>query len=1000
MLHRLMAAEFAPEALEFFERKIRPVLAEHCYNCHSAQAEKVKGGLLLDSRETFLQGGDTGPAFVPGDPDHSLFIKAIRYTDPELQMPPKNKKLSERQIVDLTRWVEMGAPWPAEPPPKSGQAKRGPFAITDQDRAWWAFQPIRRPDLPSVQNKFGIANGIDAFVLAGLEQKGLQPNPPATKRELLRRVYFDLIGLPPTSEAVAAFEKDKSPSSFERVIDQLLASPHYGERWGRHWLDVVRYAQSNGYERDGEKPLAWRYRDYVIKAFNEDKPYDRFILEQLAGDELPDVTLDSIIATGFQRLGVWDDEPDDKRMAEFDELDDIISTTGQTFLGLTLSCARCHDHKFDPISQVDYYQFLAFFRNIRLYENARYTFDSPNYVPLASAAEIKAWRTNKEERARQLKQKIEGETNIEAKKSLETQLKKVEEEKPPFDWALAVKERGRTPPPTHILVRGNAGTPGGEVGPAFLTVLGGERPQLPEPLPGMNTTGRRLALAHWIASPANPLTARVLVNRVWHHHFGHGLVRTTTDFGRAGVTPTHPELLDWLAAEFIRGGWSIKKLHKLILLSNSYQMSSRTTAAGAEIDPANQWLWRQNLRRLEAESMRDAVLAVCGRLNPAMGGRGFFPRLAGEALAGQSRPGLDWQICTPAELSRRSVYAFIRRTMLVPMFEAFDYVNTATPLGERPTTTVAPQALMLLNEQFMHDAASALASRVLEGSGSSTAERIRTAYARVLAREPTRKELRVAGDFVRRQKEAFDALRSRVTFRPDVPVSLSVEYMKQLRPDDFLTGPSAGWDFYRGHWSAPYEGIRTMDRQRGPFALWQSAPFQDGSIEGAIMLHTAAELGAIVFRAAADKDELRGYELVMDPRHQQVSLWRHAPGPELLITKPAAVPVGKLIPFKMEFSGAEISLKWNGDATPALEFADAHSGIVAGRAGVRAWGAAISFDRLVIGANGHRIECHAALERKVSSNGQARRSNSDADRQALASLCLLLLNLNEFVYID
>jgi len=507
-----------PDGTEFFEKKIRPLLAERCYECHSASAEKLKGKLMLDSREGALKGGESGPAMVPGAPESSLLIKAVRYTDKDLQMPPKNKRLSDRQIGDLTAWVQMGAPWPVAASVASSRRKSSTSDITDQDRSWWSFRAIQRPPLPRVKQSAWVANPIDAFILASLESKGLAPNPPATKRELARRACFDLIGLPPTPEQVAAFENDKSPQAYEKFIDSLLSLPQYGERWGRHWLDVARFAQSNGYERDGEKPLAWRYRDYVIKAFNEDKPYDRFILEQLAGDELPDATDDSLIATGFQRLGVWDDEPDDKRMAEFDELDDIVSTTGAAFLGLTMGCARCHDHKFDPIPQADYYRCLAFFRNVRPYENAKHMLDAPNFVPLGSPEKLEQWKRDWLGRVEALQTQIKSAPESE-KKKLQEQLGRLKDESPPFEWALAVRERGGQAAPTHVLVRGNAASPGAEVPPAFLSVLGGQKPLLPQHETNAPSTGRRLALAEWIASPTNPLTARVMMNRLWQHHF-------------------------------------------------------------------------------------------------------------------------------------------------------------------------------------------------------------------------------------------------------------------------------------------------------------------------------------------------------------------------------------------------------------------------------------------------------------------------------------------------
>jgi len=335
LLSFCIGSHAATTDLTFFENKIRPLLADQCYSCHSAKAEKTKGGLRVDSLESLLKGGDSGPALVPGDAEKSLLIKAVRYVDPDLQMPPKGKKLSERQIADLTQWVKAGAPWP-ETDKAAVRPTKVSHEIAEKDRSWWAFQPIRRPEPPLVTRKSQIVNPIDSFIRAELDAKHLKPNPPATKRELIRRAYFDLIGLPPTPEQIAAFEKDKSPDAWAQLIDHLLSLPQYGERWGRHWLDVARFAQSNGYERDGEKPESWRYRDYVVRAFNEDKPYDQFIREQIAGDELERVTFDSIIATGFHHLGVRDDEPDDKRMAEFDELDDMLSTTGSAFLGLTI----------------------------------------------------------------------------------------------------------------------------------------------------------------------------------------------------------------------------------------------------------------------------------------------------------------------------------------------------------------------------------------------------------------------------------------------------------------------------------------------------------------------------------------------------------------------------------------------------------------------------------------------------------------------------------------
>ncbi len=1064
--------------LAFFESKIRPLLAEHCYSCHSAKAEKLKGGLYVDSLEGLLKGGDLGSALIPGDAEKSLLIKAVRYTDADLQMPPKGKKLTDRQIADLTRWVKAGAPWPETDKAVARPAKTT-HEITEKDKSWWAFQPVNSKSVISKRgtrstvslNTDSLITGysIDSLIRERLDEKKLQPNPPATKRELIRRAYFDLIGLPPTPEQIAAFEKDKSPDAWPRLIDHLLALPQYGERWGRHWLDVARFAQSNGYERDGEKPESWRYRDYVVKAFNEDKPYDQFIREQIAGDELERVTMDSIIATGFQRLGVWDDEPDDKRMAEFDELDDVLSTTGSAFLGLTIGCARCHDHKFDPIPQADYYSLLSFFRNIRSSEAAKYTLESPNYVPLADPAKVAAWRATNEAKLKPLQEKLAATKDDAEKKKLTAQIESVKAERPPFEFALAVRERGLKPPPTHVLIRGNAGSPGVEVQPAFLSVLGVRKPSLrgsrreeAQTSPSSRdqslltsaatseSTGRRRALAEWIASAENPLTARVMANRIWQHHFGRGIVKTTSDFGRAGVPPTHPKLLDWLAAEFIENGWSIKKLHKTIMLSQTYQMSSRAENAKADaVDPGNDLLWRQNLRRLEAEALRDTVLAISGRLNPKMGGRGFFPRLSGEVLAGQSRPGLDWEISSPDELFRRSLYAYIRRTMSVPMLDAFDYSNTTSPLSERPVTTVSPQSLLMLNDDFMQQQAAALAERLEKECGEHSATRLSLApgfspvkgaegdsraasaaspapkavetastkptpantglkpganessfdarltdafiqrgFQLAIGREPTTRERRIARGFIQRQQENFGALRTRLTFRPDVPTSLSVSYMDKLKSEHFLIGPTANWSYHRGHWSGAYEGIRTVDRDRGPFALSLATSLSNGVVEAKVFLHTACETAGMLFRATAKDNELHGYEIGFEPREQRVVLRRQSDEFAMLASVSANIPTGRSVPLRIEATDARIRVWFGDDSKPVLDVIDPKPILTSGRVGVRAWGAALSVDDLLIGAEA--LVPVAVPDEQLGS----------PERRARQAFCLLLLNLNEVVYVD
>jgi hypothetical protein len=585
----------------------------------------------------------------------------------------------------------------------------------DKAREFWPFQPIKKPALPAVQNSAGAQTPVDYFILARLEAKGLSPAPQAEPRILLRRLYFDLIGLPPTPEQMDQFLREyraNSQAAVVKVIDELLASPHYGERWGRHWLDVVRFGQTNGYERDGEKLFAWRYRDYVIDSFNRDKSYDLFVKEQIAGDELEPLTNDGIIATGFFRLGVWDDEPDDKQQAEFDNLDDMLATTGEAFLGLTVGCARCHEHKFDPIRHEDYYSLLAFYRNIRQGKLIQ-TIDPTIQTPLKGGG-----------------------------------------------TALAVQEDIAKPKPTHVLNRGQAATPGAEVQPRFLPILcrnnDAATPKSIKPN-GDKSLGRRKALADWIASKDNPLTARVIVNRLWQHHFGKGIVTTPNDFGRNGSAPSHPELLDWLSSELIEHGWSLKYVHKLILMSATYQQSSSNSSPHASEaslrDTDNSLFWRQNLRRLEAEAIRDSVLAVNGRFNNKMFGRGIFPTLPQEVLNTQSRPGNGWDNKTdPAEQSRRGVYIFVKRTLGVPLLDTFDFPNPDKAIAARANTTIAPQALISLNSQFMDDQAAAFAERLTRECGSDATKKIERAFRLALGRAPTAKETDVASAYLLRSK--------------------------------------------------------------------------------------------------------------------------------------------------------------------------------------------------------------------------------------------------------
>jgi hypothetical protein len=656
---------------------------------------------------------------------------------------------------------------------------------------------------------------VDAFVLAELEKKGIKPAQDADRRTLLRRVYFDLIGLPPTPQEVQSFLNDRSPEAFTRVVDDLLSRPQYGERWARHWLDVARYAETNGYERDGDKPSAWRYRDYVIAAFNRDKPYDRFVTEQLAGDEIPGSDAETQIATTFLRLGTWDDEPAEPLVDRYDQLDDVLGTTASAFLGITLRCARCHDHKFEPFSQRDYYRMLAVFEPLKRPQKGRADLDRPVGNAAALAAYYAAW-ARAEAGPASLRQEIDGirraifarllsggdrkatsgrrttlgpdvvaafeveparrtrpqkklinqyasrlaaEVDAAATAEEKDRLKFLEEELasaqivPPRELPRAYiwYEDGPEAPMTHVFRRGDPTRPIGEVDPGLPRVLAPRPPAAPRPL--AQSTGRRLWLARWLTDPANPLAARVMVNRVWQGHFGKSLAATANDLGVMGELPSHPALLDWLAAELVSNGWRLKPLHRLLVLSHSYQLSSAPDAAAARIDPEGQLLWRWRQRRLEAEAVRDAALAVSGQLNPRMTGPSIYPMLPRAVLAGQSRPGLGWGQSTDRQAARRSIYVFVKRVLAVPELELLDAPDTTCSCEQRPVSTTAPQALTLLNGAFMRQQARQFAARLVREAGPDVAAQVRRAFELALSRPVRPKELNLGLAFLKAQEQ-------------------------------------------------------------------------------------------------------------------------------------------------------------------------------------------------------------------------------------------------------
>jgi hypothetical protein len=666
----------------------------------------------------------------------------------------------------------------------------------------WSFQAPVRPAVPAVKKVAWVRNPIDAFVLAKLEAKGLQPSPAVAKEKLLRRVYFDLVGLPPTPAEVQAFLTDHSPDAYEKVVDRLLGSPQYGERWALYWLDLVRFAESDGFKADDFRPNAWHYRDYVIKALNDDKPYNQFILEQLAGDELFPDDPNAIAATAFNRHfpDEWNAVNLDQRRQEI--LNDITDVTAQVFLGLTLGCARCHDHKYDPISQKEYYQFQAFFA----------AFSPRDDLPLADAkhmqqhaAQLQVWQTKAktvlvkmaqlEEPYRQKlvsprkhrfpKEFQEAYDTPPAKRSpwqkqiaamvakqcqvdmgqmikamkpeikkewedLNKQLAAFDSYKPkPLPVSIGITDVGAEAPPTFLLKRGNFHHPGPEVQPGFLAALDKTKAVVPAPKSVAKTTGRRTVLAQWLANPKNPLTARVMVNRLWQHHFGKGLVATPSDFGAQGERPTHPELLDWLATEFIARGWSLKAMHRLMVTSNTYRQASAKVAASEAIDPDNRLLWKMNMRRLEGEALRDAMLLAAGKLNPKMGGPSVFPKLP----KGVESP-KGWNV-TPdvSEHHRRSIYVVIKRNLRFPLFAAFDAPDSNESCAGRNVCTNAPQALMLLNDDFALEVAKDFAGRLLNEKFVRTpADAVRQAFALALGRDPDAQEMSLSLKFFEKQQ--------------------------------------------------------------------------------------------------------------------------------------------------------------------------------------------------------------------------------------------------------
>ena len=755
-----VTAEPTAEGLAFFEKKIRPVLVEHCYKCHSANSEKVRGELLLDTREGIRKGGESGHAVVPKNLDESLLIEAIRHKDEDLAMPPK-EKLPASVIADFEKWIMMGAPDPRE----NNAAIEKPNWKKSRDH--WAFKAPKQPDRPKVKDGNWARTDIDRFILARLEKQSLKPAGQADRRTLIRRLFFDLNGVPPQPKEVEAFVADKDPKAFEKLADRLLASESFGERWGRHWLDVARYAESSGKEANLAYPHAWRYRDYVIDSFNADKPYNQFIREQLAGDLMPARDdrhrAELMTATGFLALGPKSHNERNRMQFTVDLVDEQIETMSRSMLGLTVACARCHDHKFDPIPQREYYSLAGILYNTETYFG---TIEGPGNrrssrllnLP-AETADISGRTLSASERTRLEKalddgKKARDELVAQARRerrdgsgdiqrtlfrtraassrvsNLNEQLSGYTASGQSIPRAMGVKDRGFVRE-TRVLERGEIDQPGERVGRGFVSIVN------PDFKPFFNRRGSgRRQMAEWIVSPGNPLTARVMVNRIWHHLFGQGLVRSMDNFGSTGDTPSHPELLDHLALQFVDQNWSIKKMIRQVVLSRTYQMTSDYDSVNYQTDPDNRYLWRMSKRRLDAESLRDAMLSVSGLLNWDRP-RGSAVAKAGNGQVNRSRNLQSRELLNGND--HRSVFLPIVRDLVPPSLDLFDYAEPSLVTGKRDVTTVPSQALYLMNNPYVTRAADNMARRLFE-EASAGPERVALAFKLALGRAPTPKE--------------------------------------------------------------------------------------------------------------------------------------------------------------------------------------------------------------------------------------------------------------------
>ena len=1042
----------SPKDFRLFETAVRPVLATRCVMCHGSK--KQESGLRLDSWEALIKGGDSGPAIVPGKPEESLLIEAIRYDSYE--MPP-DEQLPDREIAGIVQWVKSGASWP---PDLTLKMRNRPVKITDEDRAHWSFQPVTDPPLPAVTNTAWCRSEIDRFILHKLDEEGLTPARGAEDVNLLRRVYYDLIGLPPAPEQIDAYRADTSPEKYAKLIDRLLDDPRYGEKWARHWLDVVRYAESDGWRQDAFRPQAYRYRDYVIRSFNEDKPYDRFLMEQIAGDEIDPGNRDALTATAMLRHGIYEYNQRDVETQWDNILNEVTDVTGDAFLGLGMACARCHDHKFDPIPQTDYYQLRAFFeplvwredqpladveerkdyeqrlqkwneataeirrqldeieRPILLKTAGGQGFDkfaphlqammlrppadrSPRQQQIASLS-MRQLTLNREK----LPANIPGDQKARWEQ-LHAELQQWEHSKPaPLPTvSFTVTDVGPQAPPTVM--------PGHEdpVIPGFLTILGETAADIEPPPAVLKTTGRRSALARWLTNPKHPLTTRVIVNRIWQAHFGVGLAATPDDFGSLGQPPSHPRLLDWLTTRFVEDGWSIKSLHRRIMNSSVYRQTALRSAPdiAKKIDPSNRLLWRMNTRRLDAEQIRDAVLCTSGELDETFGGPSV-----------------------PASSPRRSIYVKVIRNTPNAILGSFDMADGFRSTAHRNVTTTPLQALLMINGPFGLARANAMARRLQQTGSVDPAHSVAAAYRLAYGRAPLTDEQKAAIEFLRSQESLV---------KPSSPADtggLLVEAMPQtgtkaalLKPDSKQKSLTAR--FHPGLPDADFtvEAIVLLESMypdatvRTVVAQWDSNNGHPGWALGVTSAKSAYKPRNLILQLVGDTAAgKRQYEVIPSGIHLELNRpYFVAASVKIDDTSPAGVQfyVDDLSVANEPLLVASVPHKVVGnyrgpyDLTIGGRHQSNHhlwDGLIDE---VRISNGILTQDQLLINSkqNGDRTVAHWRFENTPgmladsSANGinlatsQSQQAPPpDPQTAALIDLCHVLLNSNEFLYVD